>query len=120
MTDDERAEQALLAADPALAAWVAEQKKDSWSPGGGWNHRVLRARTEDGEYRYQVQEVYYDGAGVPRGWTTIPTRLTDGSLDGLRMTLERILLSTRQPVVEVKGSDLIEVEKDLTPDVRES
>jgi len=61
-----------------------------------WNHRVMESET-DGEVLFTIHEVYYKGEKVV-GWTEGGVIPSEETIEELRETLERMLLSLDEPV----------------------
>lgn len=64
-----------------------------------WNHRVVRA-VQNGEEGYSIREVFYNDDGSISMWTKDPIDPYGETLDGLRLTLERMLECLDKPVLD--------------------
>jgi hypothetical protein len=66
-----------------------------------WNHRVVRltVRYEDEHfYTYAIHEAHYEG-DKPVAITEHPTAVQGDDVEGLRLTLKRMLEASKQPVL---------------------
>lgn len=69
-----------------------------------WNYRVcLDIRSLPA---YSIREVYYDEAGVVKGWTSVPVTLTGESPDEIKADLELVLRDTfSRSVLDITDED---------------
>lgn len=76
-----------------------------------WNHRIIRhveSRTHmDDSIYYAIHEVYYDENGKVNGWTEEPIRIMEESLEDLKVTLQRLLESFDNPVLDNETGETI-------------
>ncbi len=73
---------------------------------GGWNHRVVRHRTnesKDSDWMYGIYEVFYDEDNAPIGYSkasAIHTKLDDGEpIESLRLQVEWMMEATEKPIL---------------------
>lgn len=88
-----------------------------------WNHRVIR--TEDsGGVCYAIHECHYDkkGSTIPTTWTHEPVHVLSETRVGLFWVLAKMTEAVAQPVLEVQGSALVEIEpvRELTDDLKKA
>ena len=69
-----------------------------------WNHRVMHSKDEKhGEDSFTIREVFYDDDGKTiTGWTQEAIEPMGETLDGLKLTLNRMLEACALPVLEEK------------------
>lgn len=72
-----------------------------------WNHRVMRTRDDDGDYSYQIHEVYYftDNEVETVGTSimhTDPVEPFGETVDELRRDLWHMLAALKLPVIDVE------------------
>jgi hypothetical protein len=61
----------------------------------------------DDSIYYGIHEVYYDEDGKVKGWTEEPIRVIEESLDDLKVTLQRLIESFDNPVIDHEtGKDI--------------
>ena len=75
-----------------------------------WNYRVIRHKEPDGEYYYQVHEVYYDNQGEINGWSTNASIVYGDSYQDLRHDMLMHRKAFDKPVLEEFEGKLLEVE----------
>ena len=63
-----------------------------------WNHRILAHDLGVDTY-FQIHEVYYDENGVPYGYTQDPIHVCADTIKGIKLTLRRMLESTKKPIL---------------------
>jgi hypothetical protein len=76
-----------------------------------WNHRIIRhidprANTDDSIY-YAIHETYYDEDGKVNGWATEPVRIMEESLEDIKVTLQRLVESFDNPVLDAETKEPI-------------
>jgi hypothetical protein len=76
-----------------------------------WNHRIIRhiekiTHMDDSIY-YAIHEVYYDEDGKVNGWTEEPIRIMEESLEDLKVTLQRLVESFDNPVLDKETKEPI-------------
>lgn len=86
----------------------------------GWNYRVIRT-DDNGGPCYAVHECQYANKGdtIPSSWTTDPADVLAETRDGLFWVISVIVEGLAQPVLEVRGDKLVEVEpkRQLSDDI---
>ncbi len=67
---------------------------------GHWNHRVLRKKESDGNYYFQIHEVYYDENGKAWAATETPARPLGESQEELKETVQLMLNACDFPILD--------------------
>lgn len=67
-----------------------------------WNHRVFVDRTGEKPV-YSVREASYED-GVLKAFSAVPVAPQEATLDGLRLTLRRMLVALSLPVIEEQNA----------------
>jgi len=64
-----------------------------------WNHRALAHYSKDGVY-LQIHEVYYNGRGIPTGYTKEPVSVVGDDLNEIRWTLKKMKKCLKKPILK--------------------
>ncbi len=79
----------------------------------GWNYRIFREKI-DGEYTYNIRDVYYNNKGKPKAWgkdPQYPRGETKYNLASDLIAMQRAILS---PILEVtKKNTVVEVKVNI-------
>jgi hypothetical protein len=71
-----------------------------------WNHRIIRHIDDDSIY-YAIHKFYYDEDGKVKGWTEEPIRIMEEGLEDLKVTLQRLIESFDNPVLDEETKEAI-------------
>ena len=72
----------------------------------GWDYRIVRKTTEDGDEWLSVQEIYYDDETSEPMAQTIDLQVEGDTITGMRAQLELMLKSLEEPVLD--ESDIVD------------
>jgi hypothetical protein len=61
----------------------------------------------DDSIYYAIHEVYYDDDGKVKSWTEEPIRIMEESLEDLKVTLQRLIESLDNPVLDEETKEAI-------------
>jgi hypothetical protein len=61
----------------------------------------------DDSIYYAIHEAYYDEDGRVNGWSVEPIRIMEESLEDLKVTLQRLLESFDNPVLDAETKESI-------------
>ena len=74
----------------------------------GWNYRVMRTVVDD-EVMYGIHEVYYNEKDQPESWTQDPVSPLVDSEEELKDVLRLMSEALDKPVLDKKGTNIIDV-----------
>lgn len=73
-----------------------------------WNHRVMKRKTDDGDW-FTIHEVYYDMDRSDKlSWTESEIAPAGHSIDDLRIELELMLACLEKPVLDWDADEIVE------------
>jgi hypothetical protein len=64
-----------------------------------WNHRILAHKQEDESVYFSIHEVFYNGEGIPNGYTSNPITIGSEDLKGIKWTLNRMKECVKKPIL---------------------
>ena len=67
---------------------------------GTWNHRIIKAKYDNGEIYYGIYEVYYGKDDSLEGYTEKPEDVTGESLEDLKEYYEMMADAFKQPILD--------------------
>jgi len=83
---------------------VAEEEANEREKMSHWNHRVLRRKlklhNQETELVYGIVEAYYNDENEVDGWTESFMDVSADDIDGLKLTLERMLMCLKKPIID--------------------
>jgi hypothetical protein len=74
---------------------------------GHWNHRVMKRKTEEGEW-YDIHEVFYDEQSGKLSWTENAISPGGETIDELQKELQRMLKALDKPVLDYDAEEITE------------
>lgn len=81
----------------------------------GWNHRILAHDDGDGQFYFQMHEVYYDENGKPDSYTKNAVTIAGENLKAITWSLNKMKEARKKPVLlagdkfpeEYKGDSIV-------------
>jgi len=67
----------------------------------GWNYRVMRHKSAQGQVWFGIHEAYYNDEGEVTAWTDEPSQPCGETMEELKNDLGRMLRATDYPVIDV-------------------